>query len=186
MASVKLSGPIEDVKVIQTPTIVIDVPSSPQAGASLNEQEISELEYQKQIYLQARKAVETIARNLQTVYDKAIVEHRQGIAKLAVEIARKILVKKVQENDYQIESIVKEALNNAPTRQDIVIRVNPKDLAACQQLQQQGDWALAGVKFVSDAAVGPAQCVIDTPRGKIESLIEEQLEQVARVLNKSV
>jgi flagellar biosynthesis/type III secretory pathway protein FliH len=174
------------VRVIATPTIVIDVPSSSGACLSENEQEINELEFQKQIYLQARKALEAITGSLQAVYDKAIVEHRQGIAKLAVEIARKILVKKVQENDYQIETIVKEALNNAPTRQDIVVRMNPKDLAACQKLQQEGDGDFVGVKFVADGGIGPAQCVIDTPRGRIESLIEEHLEQVARVLNKQV
>jgi flagellar biosynthesis/type III secretory pathway protein FliH len=165
---------------------VIDVPSSPGEGLSINEQEINELEFQKQAYTQARKTLEAIARNLQLVYEKAIIEHRQGIAKLAVEIARKILVQKVQQGDYQIESIVKEALNNSPIRQDIVVRMNPKDLAVCQQIQQQSDGAFVGVKFVADAGIGPAQCVIDTPRGKIESLIEEQLEQVARVLNKSV
>ena len=184
--SVKVAGPIEFVKVIQTPTIVIDVPASPNAELSVNEQEINELEFQKQVYAQARQTLGAIAAKLQLVYEKAIVEHRQGITKLAVEIARKILVKKVQEGDYQIETIIKEALNNAPTRQDIVVRLNPKDLAVCLQTQQQGDGTFAGIKLVADSAIGPAQCVIDTSKGKIESLINEQLEQVARVLNKSV
>ena len=120
-----------------------------------------------------------MAAKLQSVYEKAIVEHRQAIAKLAVEIARKILAQKVKDGDYQIESIIQEALNNAPTRQDIVVRLNPQDLARCQQMQQQGDGAVAGVKFVADPGIGPAQCVVETPKGKVESLIDEHLEQVA-------
>ena len=79
-----------------------------------------------------------------SVYEKMIVEHRQAIAKLAVEIARKILAQKVKDGDYQIESIIQEALNNSPTRQDVVVRLNPQDLARCQQMQQQGEGAVGG------------------------------------------
>ena len=123
---------------------------------------------------------------MHAVHEKMIVEHRQAIAKLAVEIARKILSQKVKEGDYQIESIIQEALNNAPTRQDVVVRLNPQDIARCQQMQQQGEGVIAGVKLVADSGIGPAQCVIETPKGKVESLIDEHLEQVGRALGKAV
>jgi flagellar assembly protein FliH len=184
--SVKLNGPIEVVKVLQQPTIVFDVASGKNQQSEFDPEAIAEIELQKQAYTQAAQIAETIAAKLQLVYEKAIVEHRQGIAKLAVEIARKILAKKVSEGDYQIESIIKEALNNAPTRQDIVIRLNPKDLTSCQQIQQQGEAAFAGIKFLADSSIGPAQCVVETSRGKIEAMIDEHLEQVARALNKAV
>ncbi len=172
MPAVQLARPIETLKVIQTPTIVVDVPVSGTDG----------LEGQKQQYEQLLQTLETLAANLQLVYEKAIVEHRQGIAKLAVEIARKILVQKAKDGDYEIESIIAEALNNAPARQDIVVRLNPQDLAC----YQQADKNFAGVKFVADPGIGPAQCVVETPKGKVESLIDEHLEQVAMVLSKTV
>ena len=187
MPTVKLAKPIESLKVIQTPTIVIDVPST---GSGLQGEpylsELEELESQKQQYAQLLQTVETIAARLQAVYERAVIEHRQGIAKLAVEIARKILAQKVKDGDYQIESIITEALNNAPTRQDIVVRLNQQDFARCQQMQQQGEPGLAGVKLVADSGIGPAQCVVDTPKGKVELLIDEHLEQVARALIKAV
>ena len=186
MPSIKLAGPIEGVKVLQTPTIVIDVPGAEGRQADNEQELLAELEYQKQTFAEAMQVIEAIATKLHTVYERAIVEHRQGIAKLAVEIARKILVKKVQEGDYQIETIIQEALKNSPARQDIVVRVNPKDLDKCRQIQQQGEEAFAGIKFITDTGIGPAQCVIETPKGKVESLIEENLEQVARALNKAV
>ena len=34
--------------------------------------------------------------------------------------------------------------------------------------------------------IGAAECVIETPKGKVESLIDEHLEQVARALSKAV
>ena len=185
MPTVKLAKPIESLKVVQTPTIIVDVPAlSPQDD--IGQGTSAEAENQRRRYVEVLRTIETIAENLQLVYDKAIVEHRQGIAKLAVEIARKILVQKVKDEDYQIETIIQEALNNVPTRQDIVVRLNPRDLARYQEIQQHGDAVSAGVKFVADPGISPAQCIVDTPKGKIESLIDEHLEQVARALSKAV
>jgi flagellar biosynthesis/type III secretory pathway protein FliH len=179
MPAVKLAKPIESLKVIQNPT----------TAASMNDtgQDISEeLESRNQQCAQALQTLEAITANLQLVYEKAIIEHRQGIAKLAVEIARKVLAQKVKEGDYRIESIIQEALNNAPTRQEIVVRLNAQDLTRCQQTLQQFNETFAGIKFIADPGIEPAQCVVDTPKGKIESLINENLEQVERALSKVV
>jgi flagellar assembly protein FliH len=140
---------------------------------------------QKQRYDKALQALESAAEKLQMVYERMIVEHRQAIAKLSIEIARKILMQKVKDGDYKIESIVEEALNNAPARQNIVVRLNPQDLAKCQQMQE-GKGIIESVKLVADTAIGPAECIVETPKGKIESLIDGHLEQVARVLSKVV
>ena len=182
MHTVKLDRPIESLEVVQTPTIVVDVPAQGDTDLS----GLTELENQKQQYAEVLQTLEAVAAKLQLVYERAIVEHRQAIAKLAVEIARKILAQKVKDGEYQIESIIHEALNNSPTRQDIVVRLNPQDFTRCQQMQQQGEAAFAGIKFVADAGIGPAQCVVETPKGKVESLIDEHLEQVGRALSKAV
>jgi len=183
---IKLGGPIESVRVVQTPTIVVDVQEDCDVVPTAAEQ----LEEIKREYAQAMQTLDAITEMLQFVYEKSIVEYRQHIAKLAVEIARKILVQKVKEGDYQIETIVAEALKNAPTQQEIVIRLNPKDLARYQQIQQETKGQAAaesyGVKFVADPLIGPAECVVETPKGKIESLIDEHLEQVERALVKAV
>jgi flagellar biosynthesis/type III secretory pathway protein FliH len=187
MPTVKLAKQIGMLRVVQSPTIVIDLPAQPPTTQAGVEQAMTaELEIRKQQCAGLIQTLETIAENLQLLYEKAIVEYRQAIAKLAVEIARKILVQKVKDGDYRIETIVQEALNNAPTRQDIVIRLNPQDLAELRQMQQQDNGTYAGVKFVADPCIGQAQCVIETPKGKVESLIDEHLEQVSRALSKAV
>lgn len=186
MLTLKLAMPIDSLKVIESQATAVEPGTSP---ADLQDdfggEAQDELETQKQRYEQAIQVIETAAEKLHRVYEKMIVEHRQAIAKLAVEIARKILVQKVKDGDYQIELIIQEALNNSPTRQNVVIRLNPQDLARCRQMQQDNG-AFASVKLVADPDIGPAQCVIDTPKGKVESLIEEHLEQVARALTKAV
>jgi flagellar biosynthesis/type III secretory pathway protein FliH len=180
---IRLAGPIESVKVVETPTIVVDVPFD---FAAVKPGAVEQLEGMKRDYAQAMKTLDAITEMLQFVYEKSIFEYRQHIAKLAVEIARKILVQKVKDGDYQIETIVAEAMKNAPTRQEIVIRLNPKDLARHQQIEQSGGAATEGVKFVADASIGLAQCIVETPKGKIELLIDEHLEQVERALVKAV
>ncbi|RKY20119.1 MAG: hypothetical protein DRP62_08765 [Planctomycetota bacterium] len=122
---------------------------------------------------------------LNELYDKVLAENKEEIAKLSVEIARKILVQKVKKGDYEIESIVKEALKNAPTHQDLVVHLNPTDFVQCQKLQQ-GDAAdeLAGIKFVSDTNIARAECLLETGKGIIKSLIDEHLEQIGKALEK--
>jgi flagellar assembly protein FliH len=187
MLTLKLAMPIDSIKVIESQAMAVEPgTSATDFQGDIEGEAQDELEIQKQRYEQAMQVIEGAAEKLYRVYEKMIVEHRQAIAKLAVEIARKILAQKVKEGDYQIESIIQEALNNAPTRQDIVVRLNPQDLARCQQMQQQGEGAYADVKFVADPGIGPAQCVVETPKGKVESLIDEHLEQVGRALSKAV
>ena len=42
-----------------------------------------------------------------------------------------------------------------------------------------------GIKFVSDSNIGRAECLIETPKGIVESLIEKNLEQISKALEKA-
>ncbi len=122
-------------------------------------------------------------------YDEALAKNKDEIAKLSVEIANKILMQKVQKGDYQIESIVKEALQKAPTRQDVVVHLNPEDLSQCQSRCTSGQQddpgsALASIKFVADQSVGRAECLLETPKGIIKSFIDEHMERISEALKK--
>ena len=126
-----------------------------------------------------------VAGKLNRFYDEAVVGHRAEIAGLSVEIARKILTKKVSDGDYEIEAIVREALENTPSHDGIVIHVNSQDLAACQKVWgDEGSGEMADVKFVADQDIGRAECVLESPKGVIKSLIEEHLEQIGKALKK--
>jgi flagellar biosynthesis/type III secretory pathway protein FliH len=187
MPTIKLQRPIGSISIVEGRSAVME----PFAIEPVSERNIEAemqacLETQKLQYGKAMEAIEAAAKKLQFVYERMIVEHRQAIAKLSIEIARKILSQKIKEGDYQIESIVQEVLNNAPARQNIVVRLNPQDLAKCQQLQKDDNNMLASVKLVADPGIGPAECVVETPKGKVESLIDGHLEQVARALSKAM
>ncbi len=156
------------------------------AGANTEQIMIQDLEAQKAVFSQACQTLNGVIAKLNQFCDKVYVEHREEIAKLSVEIARKILMQKVDDGDYEMESIIKEALKNAPSRQDVVVHLNPEDLAKCQKVQQdEPSGALAGIKFVSDQNIGRAECVLESPKGIIKSLIDENLERIGKALKKA-
>lgn len=135
---------------------------------------------------QTCQALDSLLGKLEKLQDEMIQSHREQIARLAVEIARKILVQKVKDRDYEIESIVQEALTSAPAPHDIVVHLNPDDLPACQQVQQERpDGPFAHVELKADHSVGPAECMLETPKGMIKSFMDEQLETIALALEKA-
>ncbi len=140
---------------------------------------------QKNSYSEATRTLQGIIAKLNKFYDEIFAGQREEIAKLSVEIAGKILMRKVQDGDYEIESIVKEALNNAPSHPDLTIHLNPDDLAACRKSQDNDGSELAGIKFAADTNIGRAECVLESPKGIIKSLIDEHLEQITKALKKA-
>jgi len=156
------------------------------SGANTEQILMQDLEAQKAAFSQACQTLNGVIAKLNQFYDKVYVEHKEEIAKLSVEIARKILMQKVEDGNYEIESIIKEALKNAQGHQDVVVHLNPEDLAKCQKAQQdEPSGALAGIKLVSDPNIGRAECVLENPEGIIKSLIGENLERIGKALKKA-
>ena len=141
----------------------------------------------KMAFSQACQTLNGVTAKLNESLTGIFSEHREEIARLSVEIARKILTQKVNDGDYEIESIVKEALGHTPSRQDLVVHLNPDDLAQCRKAQQQDEQggALAGIQFVPDANIGRAECLLESPKGIIKSLIDEHLERIGKALRKA-
>ena len=156
------------------------------SGANTEQILMQDLEAQKAAFSQACQTLNGVIAKLNQFYDKVYVEHKEEIAKLSVEIARKILMQKVEDGNYEIESIIKEALKNAQGHQDVVVHLNPEDLAKCQKAQQdEPSGTLAGIKLVSDPNIGRAECVLENPEGIIKSLIGENLERIGKALKKA-
>jgi len=184
-----LAKPIGSAEILDNYADGTGAESSSRGGtdSSANSEQIptQDLDARKAAFSQTNRALKGVVAKLNEFYDKVFAEHKEEIAKLAVEIARKVLVQKVENGDYEIESIVKEALKNAPTREDLVVHLNPEDLGRYQKAQQdEPDDGLAGIKFVPDPNIGPAECLLESPKGIIESLINEHLEQIGKALQK--
>lgn len=146
---------------------------------------IEDMESEKAATTQLCQTLRGLVEKVNKFYEGLLAGHREEIAKLSVEIARKILAQKVQEGDYEIESIVKEALDSAPTRENIVVHLNPEDLARCEKIQRDiPDGSLGGIKFVGDANIGRAECMLESRKGMVESFINDRMDQMSEALKK--
>ncbi len=135
---------------------------------------------------QAMHAVQSAADKVEHFYEQVLRQYNEKIAAFSLEIARKVLMQKVKDRDYEIEEIIKEVLNSAPTREKLVLRLNPHDFAECKKKEEGcGNELLSCVELVSDNQVGPAECVLDTPKGVVESIIEHNLERIREALERT-
>jgi len=169
----KLARPVKSVKVCDT------------SAAAMNAEQlmlIDDLKKQKVLYQQSCRAVQAMTDKFKENYETIFTQRNEEIAKLSVEIARKVLMRAVEAGDYNIENIVKEILQNAPSQHDLVVHLNPKDLAVIQQIETE---AFAGITFVPDNNIGQAECILESPKGIIKSLINEHLEQIGMALTKA-
>ena len=145
-----------------------------------------DFEAQKAVFSEACQTLNGVITRLNQFCDKIYAGHRDEIARLSVEIARKILMQKVENGDYEIESIIKEALKNAPSSQDVTVHLNPEDLEKYQKAQQDGSGGvLAGIKLIPDPNIGRAECLLESTKGIIKSLIDDNLERIGKALEKA-
>ena len=182
--SISLGSPLNSVELLNGFTSNNPVNENIQADqikTSIND----ELRAEKERVSQFCHTLENVAKKLTNLYEKSISEHRQQIAQLCVEIAGKILIQKVDEGDYQIETIVQEVLNSSPGGKEIKIYLNPADYRQCQKIQKEEN-IFEDIIFLSDPEVGKAECVFESTKGNIESFIDSKLKQIAEELKKTV
>lgn len=195
--TVNLNKPVASVKILTAEDVEHAEKGSELDSAALADSAVrvmQDLEKQKAETVQLYRVLSSLVDKVSKFYDELLAGHKEEIAKLSVEIARRVLMQKVQKGDYQIETIVKEALTNAPVRQDVVVHLNPGDLAQLQKLQgcrsggsrkDDASSILADIKFIADSGIGPAECLVDTPKGVIKSLIDEHLTRISEALQKA-
>jgi len=188
--TVQFDKPIKSAKVLDgfadAAGSQLSGPGRDDSGANNEQVLIQDLEAQKAAFLQACQILNDVIARLNQFCEKLYAGHGEEIARLSVEIARKILVQKVENGDYEIESIIKEALKNAQDIQDVKVHLNPEDLAKCRKAQKdrQGG-VLAGIELISDPNVGRAECLLESPKGIIKSMIDDNLERIGKALNKA-
>jgi flagellar assembly protein FliH len=188
MPTIHLTGPIATACVIDAgqwriePAVgnpEIEVQNPPPGGPS------AASEPQRAELARLLEILNGIADGLHQLHEQTLARNRAEIARLALEIARRILRYKVDQGDYEIQAIVEEALKRAPTRQNVVVRLNPEDVSRCQQLQKANPQSpFAELELTADWNIGRGECLVETPKGIVQSFIEEHLEHISEALQK--
>ena len=82
-------------------------------------------------------------------------------------------------------STIKEALKESPAHRNVILHLNPDDFAQYQDIQkEQASHSSEGIEFIADSAVGPAECILESPKGILKLSIEENLERIAKAFEK--
>jgi len=194
--TLNLPRPVAGLRIVEEPGRAV-LPPDPSINAEAQSQqpfasptdvlrETEALKQQKKSLAQLGETINTLAARLNDLHQQTVERHRADIASLAVEIARKILTRKIDQGEYDIQTIIEEALKCAPARQNLVVRVNPEDLATCQQFQQANPGTqFAELELVADWSIARADCLVETPKGIVKSFVEEHLARIGEALEKA-
>jgi len=105
---------------------------------------------------------------------------------LARKMAEKIVGRAVDLDPSVMGEIAGQALAASRARGGaVVLRVHPDDLAAIEQSRAQ--WlrriaSAASVRVVADASVGRDGCVVETPVGRLDARLQNQLDALERAV----
>jgi flagellar biosynthesis/type III secretory pathway protein FliH len=171
---IQLTTPIGSVRVLSPKDIERTAQQAGQAEALRQEKE-------KAASLCA--ALQNAVAQVEQLSKDIFVSHREQIVRLSLEIAARILAKDIHQRQYDIETIILNALQTIPAAQRITLRLHPDDLAVWQAaVNHEGLTDPENILCIGDWSVGHAECVIETDQGVVEYLIEEQLKQVSAAL----
>ena len=122
--------------------------------------------------------VERVCAALDAARERALDEVSSGSVELAVEIARQLLKLHIQAGDYDLERIVRGALDDSGVgRGRCIVHVSPDDLDL-----------LDGVVFRAETSIEPdpdlarGEIHVTTPRGMLVRDIESALESIREQL----
>lgn len=134
--------------------------------------------------LAAQPLVETLEGVLQEIdgFRKRLRQHTEHeTVRLALAVAKKILVREVSVSDSVILNVVREALRQTDEPDKVLIRLHPEDLAVVER--ESGSLIeLSGrsemITFEPDAAISRGGCFVETEFGEIDARIEQQFRVV--------
>jgi flagellar biosynthesis/type III secretory pathway protein FliH len=129
------------------------------------------------------QAVNLAAKETESYGKRLFAAHREQIIRLAIQIASRILVRDVEQGQYQIERILTEAIATTPGGSILEIRMNPDDLKTYEEIVKNGSAEIdADIKLTADWSIGKAECVVITTEGLVECTMQEHLRQIEMAL----
>lgn len=161
---IDLPGPIASVELAPAPGSTPPAPPPPPVEYSTSvKQAQARLDQERETLAQARAALEAAVRKVQTLEADLTAAAEAQLVDLALAIAEKVLVQEIDQGRARIEPLVREALRHMPARRDLVVRLNPQDLAQAlaSAAAQQGATVQGATGGLSASAASAAQGATD-------------------------
>lgn len=124
-----------------------------------------------------------LARAVAQATEGAVRAAEDTIARLAIEIAEKILRHEVSVAGSVVLGMVRESVQKARTSGPIKIRVSAWDLDRVREFQDEimriAD-DVTSIEVVEDSRVEPGGCIVETDFGSVDARITSQLREIGR------
>ncbi|HEY3265990.1 MAG TPA: FliH/SctL family protein [Armatimonadota bacterium] len=131
--------------------------------------------------------LEEEAQRISQEHTEMMREAEPELARLSVEIARKVLKQELATNPEVVLTVVRAAMHRVKDKQ-VRISVNPNDLDVVRGARDSFASITGGsaeMDIVSDRRVGQGGCVVETPGGSLDARLETQLEHIGDLLEKA-
>ncbi|WP_243374366.1 FliH/SctL family protein [Geotalea sp. SG265] len=113
---------------------------------------------------------------------KVMQESEEDLLKLAIVIARKIILQEVSTDRRILVNIVKSAVSNVSEGDEVVVKLSPSDYEIVADrrefLPQPAEKRRITLK--ADEAIPGGGCLVETSMGAIDARIEAQLDEIFR------
>lgn len=124
-----------------------------------------------------------LVRRVEQAFELWFQKAEDGLARVAREVAKKVITAEIEAHPDIIATIVKEALGYAKDATSVRIRVNPFDLPALEEKRNELLAACAsiqGIEIVGDEALSRGSTIIETEGGVIDATVETKLDHIFR------
>ncbi len=128
----------------------------------------------------AKESLEKLAKARRDLQD-SLKSYEAELVSLAFEIGASIAMRELKESPEGIGEVVQKALERIGESSEVVVKLNPKDLAL---LKESGDFEGQGVELVSSPSVKRGGCVVETEKGVVDATLETRIKEVADSLLK--
>jgi len=124
--------------------------------------------------------LDSVISELDHVKERKIQEILPEIVDLSLEIARKIVHRKIEQDREIIVTVVREAVKKIGREEKMLIRVNPADydtmISNLEVLREES--RLKDITIEPSESVSPGGCYIETPTAEVDARIEEQIREL--------
>jgi flagellar assembly protein FliH len=147
--------------------------------------EVDGLEFGKKEAVKVVENIETLLKGCEGIKREIIKGYEKEILELIFIITEKVINYKIRSDEEIVKKTVLKALQLAPEKGDITIRVNSEDFDYIENIKQ-GFAAkfreLHSIKLVSDLSIERGGCLLETQYGDIDARIGTQLEKIFQSL----
>lgn len=127
--------------------------------------------------LRYRQSIDELAHTREQV----VRSSEEDLVRLALTIAREVLMSDVPGRQHFTERMVEHALTLMGDAQTMTMRMSPQDMAALRQHKPEV-MRRAGLNFVEDTQIAMGGVVAEADRGKLDATIEGRLQAMAQKL----